>query len=401
MPRISLIRILLLCIVFIVNSCSPNWKEAIKKGKVEESTFHSSVDIEIKTGLLIVPITLKGKEYRFIFDSGAPTSISKDIQAELQFKTLVKSTIVDSEGNRKKVNYVSIDTLFINEVPFFMQTAFVGDYTTNPVLKCIGVDGIIGSNTMRYCNWTIDSEMKKISFYSHPAEEDSILTFHVPFRTNSQFALLVDLHIGKAKVKNIKIDYGSNGDLSLPYSAFSELEEAGLFDKKYNVLGYSQSGLLGKVNESDYKLTYIDSLYLGDCLFKNVKAKSKGSGLFGNHLLSEYTVTIDWQNMLLHFKENKNTLRSSATFGVGLGKGEKENEIYIQSIIEGSEAYKIGLRPLMKVRKVDDLDFTKGKTYCDFVEWLNHHSGSLYFEYKNENSEWKSINLEKEYLNNE
>lgn len=401
MSRFFILRLVFFSLSFTMFSCSSNWTEAIRKGEIVDSTFQSSVEIEVKTGLIIIPVTIKGQVYRFIFDSGAPTSISQKLQDEFNFKTLTKSTIRDSEGNRSKVIYVEIDSLFINDLAFIEQTAFVGNFESNPVLKCIGVDGIIGSNLMRLCNWTIDSENRKISFFNHPVKLDTLNAFQAPFTTNSQFDLLVELKIGKAKVKNIKIDYGSNGDLSLPPSAFSKIDDAEVFKTKFDVIGYSQTGLMGKVNERKYKITYADSLLLGNCLFENVKVKSKGSGLLGNHLLSEYTVTIDWQNKLLHFEENENTQRSNASFGLGFGNDTEAGALYIQSIVVGSEAYNRGLRPSMKVRKLDSLDFTKNNSYCDFVEWMNYNTGALHFEYKNEDSKWQTITLEKEYLDND
>lgn len=56
--------------------------------------------------------------------------------------------------------------------------------------------------------------------------------------------------------------------------------------------------------------------------------------------------------------------------GFSLGYS-KEKGIYIQSVIENSNAFKSGIRPNMRIVKLDDLDFDEGNNFCDYV---NHHS---------------------------
>ena len=360
----------------MISSCSSSWSTAIKKGSIPDQTFHQSIPIEIKTGLLIVPVTIHGQEYKFIFDSGAPTSISKEIQEKFKFKKVAKSHIVDTEGNRKKVNYVSVDTLFLGDVPLLDQTAFVGEFSSNPVIGCMKVDGIIGSNTMRSCNWTIDSFKKEILLFNSDVliSED---IYSAPFTIDKQYDMLVDLEISNSKVRNIKIDYGSNGSLSLPKSAFEKLKDGGILTKTYSVIGQSQTGFIGEVKNVEYEISYIDTVYLGDCLFANVRLKGKGSGLLGNRLLRDYIVTIDWTKQMLYFEKNTSVLRSNARFGIGLGYNKAGSFVYVQSVTKGSSAYEKGLRPLLKVSKVDSLDFTGENNYCDYVNYINYNPDSM------------------------
>ena len=367
----------ILSLIGMLSSCSSRWSHAFKKGSTPEYSFHQSIPIEIQTGLLIVPVTIHGQKYRFLFDSGAPTSISKEIQDKFKFKKILKSHIVDTEGNRKKVSYVNVDSLIIGDLPFLEQTAFVGDFSSNPVIECMKVDGIIGSNTMRLCNWTIDSGEKEIQFFSTPVLLDQDSAFSAPFTVDKQFDMLVELKIANSKVKNVKIDYGSNGSLSLPKSAFIKLKEGGVINNTYTVIGQSQTGFIGEAKNVEYEVCYIDTVFLGDCTFENVRLKGKGSGLLGNRLLRDFIVTIDWTNHILYFEKNKSIIRSNASFGFGLGYDRTGQFVYVQSVNEGSTAYKKGLRPLMKVTKVDSLDFTSDNTYCDYVNWINFIPDSM------------------------
>lgn len=360
----------------MIYSCSSSWSKAINKGSIPDQTFHQSIPIEIKTGLLIVPVIIQGREYKFIFDSGAPTSISKEIQEKFKFKRASKSHIVDTEGNKKRVNYVSVDTLRLGDIALLDQTAFVGDFSSNPVIECMKVDGILGSNTMRLCNWTIDSFKKEILlFNSEILMSDD--TYSAPFTTDRQYDMLVDLTISNSKVRNIKIDYGSNGSLSLPKSGFTKLKDGGILTNTYSVIGQSQTGLIGEVKNIEYEISYIDTLFLGDCLFENVRLKGKGSGLLGNRLLRDYIVSIDWTKQMLFFEKNRPVIRSNASFGIGLGYNKAGRFVYVQSVTTGSSAYEKGLRPLLKVAKVDSLDFTSENNYCDYVDYINYNPDSM------------------------
>ncbi len=51
-----------------------------------------------------------------------------------------------------------------------------------------------------------------------------------------------------------------------------------------------------------------------------------------------------------------------STFDCSIDKG-----IYFQSVIENSTAYKKGVRPSMKIAKIDSLDFDNGNDFCDYV----------------------------------
>ena len=130
-------------VLIIHTSCSVSWTDAIRYGEIDRISFSEKVDIEIENGLIFVPVQIEGHKYRFLFDTGAPFSISTDLQDALDYKVVSKGHIVDSGNNRKRVNYVLVDTVLIGSIPFINQTAFEGDFTSNPILECLGIDGIL------------------------------------------------------------------------------------------------------------------------------------------------------------------------------------------------------------------------------------------------------------------
>ena len=197
------ISLILGFMLLIINACSLEWSEAIQRGKVSQLAFRDTVNIDINNGLIFLPVSIQGKSYRFLFDTGAPFSISEKLQREFKFKSISKGNIRDSDNNRIQVNWVHVDSLKISDISFLDQLAFVGDFEANPILKCLNIDGIIGSNLMRHCNWTIDQERNTISLYRGIEEHNLEKYLSIPFTSDSQYNIFTDLNIGQATIKNL------------------------------------------------------------------------------------------------------------------------------------------------------------------------------------------------------
>ncbi len=354
-------------IVFVIfTSCSVKWTTAINYGKVDRIDFYETIDIEVENGLIFVPIQIGGNTYRFLLDSGAPFSISKELQNSFNYKVISKGHIVDSDTNRKKVNYVQVDTIHIGSIPFINQTAFEGDFKSNPILECLEIDGIIGSNLMRYCNWTIDQSREKITLSNAVIHETLEESKVVSFQTDDQYNILVSLGIGASTVKNLKVDYGSNGPIGLPKNVFSLLKDRKIIAKTYLEKGSKRSGIIGKSITLNRQFTFIDSVKMDALKIDDIELRTSSSGLIGNKVLSRYLVTIDWGKKKLYFSENNAKIGTHKTFGLRLGPSAN-GTIYVQSVIENSDAFNKGIVPGMQVLKFDSLDFSGRHNFCDYV----------------------------------
>ena len=206
--------------LLILFSCSRSWTTVIKYGSTEKEAYVDSTEIAVKLGLMIVPVEINGKRYDFLFDSGAPTSISESLSDELQLKQISNGKFIDSDNNKAALRFVSLKELKIGNRTFYDQTAFIADFAANPNIECLGIDGIVGSNTQRFCNWIVDMPSKKIHFSNQEFLFDSAAYSSVPFSSDRQFDMNINVRTDSAKITNIKIDYGSNGGITLPPSFF-------------------------------------------------------------------------------------------------------------------------------------------------------------------------------------
>jgi hypothetical protein len=357
-----------ICLMVLVTlGCSVKWTEALKYGSVTNRNASDVVDIEIRKKLIIVPVTIGGKEYRFLFDTGAPFSVSDQLQKDNNFKIVSKGNIIDSDYNRKKVCWVQVDSISISNVLFLNQTAFIGDLDANPIMKCLEIDGIIGSNIIRQYNWTIDQEQNSL-FLSSKTEIDTFKeSVVIPFTTDYQYNIFIDVYFGQTKVKNILVDYGSNGSIALNDEIFTALKEKNIISETFIEKGINQSGIIGKPVELNREITYSDSVRTNSLQFRSVMIRTGKTVSIGNDLLSRFNVTIDWSNKKLYLYKSVKEVHRVGSAGFRLGHSI-EKGVYIQSVMEKSDAYYKGLRPNMKIFKIDSLDFERGSSFCDYVD---------------------------------
>ena len=360
-----------LLLVLVLTNCSPSWKEVIKHGSVAQNEFYDSVQIETQRRLIFLTVNIQGNPYRFLFDSGAPFSVSKTLQDKLSFKLLSRGHIIDSDNNRKEVDWVEVDTIQIGNITFLNQTAFVADLSSNPILKCLNIDGIIGSNLMRHCNWIINQDEDLITMCSTINDDVINGSTSIPFKTDEQYNIYLEMGFGNTVLQNMQIDYGSNGSITLLNEKFNELLDQGRISHSLIEKGVQQTGIIGNPVEISRQISLTDSLrfeYLG---FDNTLVSTGKSGLVGNKVLARFIVAIDWQNKRLLLRNALSEPYPNRLYGFNAGYSS-ENGIYIQSVIDDSEAYLKGIRPNMKVTRIDTLNFELENDFCDYV---NHYSG--------------------------
>lgn len=385
----NLLPLLITCLALF--SCTTKYRKALKYGKVSQDHFNETVPIEVINQLTIIPVKIKGHTYRFLFDTGAPFSISKELQNRIQYKQLNQATLTDSDNSKSSLDIVQVDSISIGSITFLNQTAFTASFKNNIILKCLNIDGIVGSNLMRHCNWTIDMQNEVLNLskgYLHHKQEGFIT---IPFNTDKQYDIILDLAIGNTLLKNVKLDYGSNGSLSISDKAFDILKTKE-FLQTLSIKGYSQSGLFGTRKPLNSELTQVDSIWIGRFPLNQILIESGKSGLLGGKILINYIVKINWENQTISFSKHLNQYKFTSNFGIRIGFTDK---VIIQSIYENSPAEQMGLKPNMEILGIDHLDFTKQHNLCDYIDYFQKERVEINLVYKTLNGTIHSIILTK------
>ena len=350
-----------------------------------------------KSGLLFIPVVIEGREFLFLLDSGAPFSISKELQEELKYKRISSGKMRDTDNQLLKVNYVSVDEIRVGGVAFQEQTAFVANFDSNPILSCLNIDGIIGSNLMRFCNWEVDVQKEEIQLLSTLDSNDLRGYTSIPFRTDRQYNIYLDLIVDTLTLRNITLDFGSNGSLSLPEPSFDALQWSESISAVAVEEGWSQSGLSGNRVVQTERIAILDSLSVGNVWFENLKVNFGSSSLLGLKALSNYSVMVDWQHQTLFLKKKTNEPIDHRSLGFTLGV-LNDTSFYIQSVHKKSKAEELGLRPNLKVLSLNDLVFNKNAQFCDYVALMSSSPNELRIGFIDEQGNYRTLTLLREEL---
>jgi hypothetical protein len=232
---------------------------------------------------------------------------------------------------------------------------------------------------MRHCKWTVDQENKTLTLSSKIKDKIIEQSTLIPFEINAQYDILIDVEIGRLSVQNLTVDYGSNGPIGVPNDIFILLEQHNSLGDILIEKGVKQSGVIGTAVELNRKSSKANSVSFEQLELEDVEVRSGSSGIIGTKVLSRFLVSMDWDKKALYLKKKNIPASPSILYDFKVSSHPTKG-VYIQSVTENTPAYNMGIRPNMKLVKVDTLDFTKDHDLCDFISYLDQSTDQLTIE---------------------
>ena len=353
-------KAIIILLIFLNISCSSNQKffnsgEAIINKDIEV------VDLKIVKDLPLCKVTIKGKEYWFLVDTGAAMVISKEIFEDLDLKTLHSATVGDSQKNKETQDFFLLPEIKIGNMTF-KNIAAVAMTINNQELKCFGFDGIVGANLLAKLNWQFDYQNKKISASKNAAlfnieQSDFTLDFTSKAQKTPQVAGKVN-----DKIQDFTFDTGYAGNIKIA-NDLSYHQELTSSEKFYIKSGVNSIGIYGN-SRSDTTFVMKSALTLNSSIFEDELIDSGASTLIGNEFLKNYVFVIDWNTNKIHFKKNS-TVEPAELDGFGFtylfvdGKATVMSKVVYKNIpIELGD----------QILAINDTDFTKiqSSEFCKY-----------------------------------
>lgn len=348
------VRIILLLLIFVASI----------NIEILGQPYHCSTAFEIRYGLIILPVEINGETFDFLFDTGAPTSISEKLQEKFAFPVEKIKKQTDSDGNSKRIKYVKVDEFKIAGLHFRNHQASVHDYTANPAIGCLEIDGIIGSNSMHLSTWIIDYQNQDMTITDAPLDYNKDTDYR--YRTDGQKSLLINMKTPHSTLKNLKVDYGSVGGLSVPFKIFKVLKDRNEFHNVLVTEGYKMSGLFGEKSKMNVYSGIIPSSKIGNVPLDSFELKTGSKGLLGTKILRDYKVSIDGVHKIMRLELYDN--RESDSFETyGFGIGLEENKIIVLNTLKGSLADLLNISPGMEIKKFGNIVFDNPSKLCDYM----------------------------------
>jgi predicted aspartyl protease len=320
--------------------------------------------INYQGGYIFIEVFIQNKKYIFLFDTGSSVTVFSD-EIDLKLNELSTITITDLQGNDAEQKVFQTD-FFINGSKF-NQVAFIKqDLSKLNSITCLKVDGILGANIIKKCNWKLDFKQSKIYFSKSAFTTNNFENFTTIKWQNDISPILRLKH--KDKYVVVLLDTGYSGMLKLSNSVFEDVFSD--FDNKtVNGNGKSFTTINSSIS-GKFKKVLLDNIEIGTSKFNAVNTLIDNSKpLLGNKIFG-------LEDAVFNFTENK------IYIGSKLDNLYMDNDLRFcrndidKSLLEicfiwekqSTKHLKIG----DTVIKINDKDVSKidDKIYCDIQNYV-------------------------------
>lgn len=332
----------------------------LNKGEVKEDTFLSEIPFEYRKGLIILKVTINEQIYDFLYDTGAPNVISKELASTLKVKPYVVNKTSDSQGKKEDIEYVILDKITVGSVNFLNTGAGIADLKRSSVIACLKIDGIIGANLMQKAIWQIDYQNQVLRLSNTLSSFDTENGKHIKFNQKLTGTPIVDVSLNGVISKDVTIDTGSNDDFGFSERTFKEFIKTDSTNKFVYGVGTTTSGIYGVGGVDTIYYSTVPTLSFGEIELKNQSANFRKNQAItiGNEFFKNYDVTYNWpeREMIL---TNKREYDNSSFNSFGFNFFFSEDKLIVSLLINDSEADKKGIKRGDQILLINNKDYSE------------------------------------------
>jgi hypothetical protein len=284
---------------------------------------------------LIVPVTIKGRSYPFILDTGCTWTIYDKSLRHL-LGTRLEQVELKGAHSTAEVERYPAPPAAVGKLPF-PKRASVLLYDFAPHRRAAGRDirGLLGMDFFQHHIIRIDFDAGLLTFYKRIRPEGQRLFLYgdrvrdVPY---------VDVAVGTELPEEFIVDTGCIGEGVLGPALFKVLSRSGKLKK----IGESRGWALEEFTTDKGRLA---KLKIGPFEHQGAFLDSGVKNLLGLGVLSRYRVTFDFPRKILYLRKGKNFARPSRTNRSGLCIHRPAGVTVIKYVEAKSAAAKAGIKP--------------------------------------------------------
>lgn len=354
MKRLFLNRVMLICILSVVSGCTTmKAMSVVSSGKLIIKNDQSNVIPFIMKGehVIVVPVKINNSDnqYHFMVDTAALTVVSRKTAMELNLPAGVEIVARDTAGGTKPMQLINLDSLRLGGMVVAECAAGILDFSEfggNLKVPDMDIDGLLGSNFLRYFKVTIDYKNKRLHLDGNTeptaAKEGD---YKIKFSTDMKmgYAPRVECIIENTIKAFGIIDTGAPFLATLPLSLVEKTDaykSGQVIKAKGNVWGAAF-----KASENDFLLR-VKKIQMGALEINDIPVISLPYRhmLIGKKFLSKFMVTLNYpaQEMTLTPYDKLDFPTNIYSFGT-IVKKDKDGKTVIAGFWEGTTADKIGI----------------------------------------------------------
>lgn len=352
------------------------------RGTISPIHFNTTLDFKWVGNLPIINVEIKGKSYKFLFDTAAPTMLSKKLIQDLELSPITNIELLhDSSGKQLHASLYTLPSLKVNEVEFKDFTILSNNFATTFPLSCFNLDGVLGYNYFQYMVVKLDMKNQKIILSDTLMNHKDYLPINIEFEPRHGPLINLDFAFGNAL---FEIDTGNNSDIQIgSISVIPDMEKLKYYSREVN--GAFVAGF-GGVENNNRKLEYVVKDFSIDNIIPiksfPVSVNQSNAFLIGEDFLKKFTIIIDFPAKKAYFKQVEEGEISEGfhrTFGF-TPIWDGKSSLIIGAITSNTPATKANLKLGDKIISLNGMKMNKvtEDEFCKFM--LSSQSNPNSFE---------------------
>ena len=367
--------------------------------RIESIQDSGKVPFEMVKNTILVPVTINGKTYKFVLDTGGVFSISKKIEKEGNFETIESITVSDANGHEKVFDKIKVDRISLGALDFINKEALVLYENESYPEKCFGADGMISRDFFTNMILQFDYEKNSIRLSNDSGIFSLDENYKAKMRISERGIPDILLNINGDQ-QFIEFDSGSGDFFSYKTRDAKKLKVASKNDKlKFKgIFSYGVSSK-NKLKSSIRYKAKVNKLTIGATHFKNFYSNfsKKTEPRIGASILYHGKVTVDYKNLKFYFEPYKATQKIPLLETFGFDIVYLNGEYLIKWVLMKSIAHKKGLKYGMKIKSINSIAIEQMMQECE--GYINgypfHYQDEVLLEYYDEDGAIKSVKLKK------
>ena len=302
---------LLLFFICYIASVSAQGKRFFESGEAVLKNPVEKINLTFANELPLIKVSINGKPYQFLFDTGAPTVISNSVYSELNLKEKHKRNVGDSQKNKQQQVFTVLPEMTVDQIVFKNIGAVVVDLEGHE-FGCLQIDGIIGANQMAKLFWRInysENLLEATKDLKQFPTEDYETVFK--FFSLSQKTPIIESKILNKKI-NLTFDTGFTGSIKIAENNYDPKNVKVKFVETYGVNSVGAFGTGKPLSSYHFRA---NDLMLAGQKFENEIIMTGNSSLVGNEFLKKFKFIIDWENNKVYLHRIKNSPSKMESYG--------------------------------------------------------------------------------------
>ncbi|RYF17006.1 MAG: hypothetical protein EOO42_16120 [Flavobacteriales bacterium] len=286
----------------------------LNHGGTNQRNYYTEVQYEKVEELIVVKVSIAGKPYRFLLDTGAPNIITKKLYDELnppsgKSNSIKKLAIWDASEKVDSLRLFALSGVTIGDIVFNdIPTLMANDQF---LFDCLKIDGMIGSNMLRNSVLRISPKNQTVTITDQPERLNlagkNFTEIYLNPQQSSPF-VMVNLKGNGEVTLPVLFDTGAMEFISLALSDYKKLEAYNLFSVLAKTKGSSGIAAHGAESDTTKHRIGIPITTVGGTIFKNLIAQTAADGdsRLGSYILKYGVATLDYMNKKFYFDPFQN-----------------------------------------------------------------------------------------------